>query len=396
MSPRHALLPLAVAATLVAPAGALAAKAPLKAPGGTAFYTPPASALKGVHGTLIWSRKAPGAVKLPSASQSTNVLYRSTGVDGKAIAVSGTVDIPRGKAPKGGWPMISWAHGTTGIADVCAPSRDAASSPAHGYIAYAYPTLDKFLKAGYAVLRTDYAGLGTAGSHPYLIGRSEGRSVIDIARAARALDPRVGRTWAIAGHSQGGHAALWAAADAKRWAPELTMRGVVAFAPASHILDEVKLAKSLTSPSGLSGLGSLLVTGAAAADPKIDLQKLLTPEAAALVPQVEQKCLGQLSAPDSWGALAPAQIVRDDADTTELYATLAANDPGTLHFTSPVEIVQGDKDTTVFPSFTDALVKQLKASGASLTYDVLPGVQHGPVVEKGATKALAFFKKRLR
>jgi hypothetical protein len=40
------------------------------------------------------------------------VLYRSVGVDGKPIAVSGVVSLPKGKAPKSGWPVISYDHGT--------------------------------------------------------------------------------------------------------------------------------------------------------------------------------------------------------------------------------------------------------------------------------------------
>src|ERR1700677_1252030 len=38
------------------------------------------------------------------------------------IAVSGALYLPRGAPPEGGWPLLAWAHGTVGIADVCAPS----------------------------------------------------------------------------------------------------------------------------------------------------------------------------------------------------------------------------------------------------------------------------------
>ena len=127
--------------------------------------------------------------------------------------MSGSLALPKGKAPKGGWPIITYAHGTTGAADSCAPTR--------GYDAgeprsYAYPLLQRWLKAGYAVVRTDYEGLGTPGVHQYLVGESEGRSVLDAVRAARALEPRLSKRFVIAGHSQGGHAALFAAALAKK------------------------------------------------------------------------------------------------------------------------------------------------------------------------------------
>ena len=88
------------------------------------------------------------------------------------------------------------------------PSRDASGNPAHLYNSYVYPLLNRWLKAGFAVVRTDYQGLGTAGAHQYLVGVAEGRSTLDIVRAARKLDKRVGNRLAIAGHSQGGHAAL--------------------------------------------------------------------------------------------------------------------------------------------------------------------------------------------
>ena len=69
--------------------------------------------------------------------------------------MSGTVAIPKGKAPKGGWPVVSWAHGTIGAADACAPSKIAMPG------AYDQKLLNRWLKAGYAVVRTDYEGLGT-------------------------------------------------------------------------------------------------------------------------------------------------------------------------------------------------------------------------------------------
>ena len=119
---------------------------------------------------------------LKSAKSNRLLLYRSTATNGAAIAVSGTVAIPKGTPPKGGWPVISWAHGTTGIADACAPSRRDA------FGGYDHALLNRWLKAGYAVVRTDYEGLGTPGDHPYLIGVSEGRSVLDMVRAARKLD----------------------------------------------------------------------------------------------------------------------------------------------------------------------------------------------------------------
>src|SRR3954453_7971858 len=221
-----------LAATLVLAAPAQAAVP--KGPAGTAFYTP-SGAVPSKHGSPIWQRKLTGPAVLKSAKSNTLLLYSSTSTGGKAVPVSGTVSVPKGKAPKGGWPVVSWAHGTTGIADVCAPSI--IGMPA----TYDQPLMNTWLKAGYAVVRTDYEGLGTPGEHPYLIGVSEGRSVLDMVRAARKLDGSIGKRVVIAGHSQGGQSALFAGSLAKKWTPELTLRGTLAFAPVSHLSEQGSL-----------------------------------------------------------------------------------------------------------------------------------------------------------
>src|SRR4051794_35577771 len=119
----RATLALTLAAAAVAATGAAPAAGKVRTgPAGDAFYTPPGKLPGGTHGTPIWARAVTNAAKLASARSNRVVLYKSTGVDGRAVAVSGLVSIPEGKTPKGGWPVVTWAHGTTGIADECAPS----------------------------------------------------------------------------------------------------------------------------------------------------------------------------------------------------------------------------------------------------------------------------------
>src|SRR3954452_5446830 len=180
-----AIAPSARAADVVPPA-----------PAGDARCTPPTKLPSG-HGTPVWQRKLTGPAVLKSAKSNTLLLYTSTGIAGKTVGVSGDVAVPNGKAPKGGWPVITWAHGTVGIADSCAPSKVGTQAN------YDSPLLNKWLKAGYAVVRTDYEGLGTPGPHPYLIGDSEGRSTLDMVKAARKLNKDIGKELVIAGHSQG-------------------------------------------------------------------------------------------------------------------------------------------------------------------------------------------------
>ena len=366
-------------------------------PAGDAFYTPPSPLPSGSHGALIWARKLTGEPALGSAGKNWLVLYRSVGVDGKPIAVSGTVSLPKGKAPKSGWPVISYDHGTTGIADQCAPSKDATDNPAHAYNAYVYPLLNRWLKAGFAVVRTDYQGLGTPGVHQYLVGTAEGRSTLDVVRAARKLDGRVRNRVAIAGHSQGGHAAIWGAFLAPKYTPELKLRGTVAFAPASHISELIALAGASTSPGGgLSAEGSLIVRATDDANPGLNLPSLFTDKFAALYPDTLSKCQPQLAQPDSMGGLAPSEFFKQNSDLSGLTKAVDRSDPENLKVKGSLDVEQGKADTTVIPGLTDDLVKQLRGRGTKIDYKKYANTTHGGVVVTAADHATKYLKAHLR
>jgi pimeloyl-ACP methyl ester carboxylesterase len=357
-------------------------------PAGTAFYKSPAH-VSGKHGTLIWVRKQTGAGALSPAAYNDLVLYRSTGEDGKPIAVSGAIAVPRGKPPKGGWPILTWAHGTTGIADICAPTRAPAA------VQYVKSDLGAFLKAGFAVASTDYQGLGTPGTHLYLVGKEEGRSVLDIVRAARRLDPRLSKRVVIAGHSQGGHAALWAAALAPKWTPELKIAGTIAYAPASHIEAQARILESF-NVKGLTALAALIFRGIDAAHPSLNLGGLLTPQAAALYPNTLTQCLPTLGNANEFGALTPAQLFQPGANLEPGIKLIGQSDPEHLKIHTPLYIAQGTADNTVIPTFTDQLDSQLTASGTKIDYKKYPGVDHGGIVTAANRDTLAWARSRLR
>jgi pimeloyl-ACP methyl ester carboxylesterase len=391
-----ALALAAVAALALAAAGSSAASV-RQGPAGLAFYHPPKQPPTGGHGSLIWARQARGLVPLSKAAWTKLVLYTSTAQGGALDAVSGSVSVPKGKPPKGGWPVISYAHGTTGTADVCAPSRNRPGDPATPYISYVDPQLNAWLAAGYAVVRTDYQGLGTPGPHPYLIGRSEGRGVLDIVRAARRLDPSIGKRFLIAGHSQGGHAALFAAGQASHYVPGLSLRGTVAYAPASHLKEQAQALPALTSPSGLTALAALIVQGAttkSTPSAPIDPNALLSDQVLAYYPLTDKLCLSDLSSTSRLGGIAPSTMLRSGADTTALFNVLANQNPA-VTTGAPVVVAQGSADTTVFKVFTDTLVNELNGAGDNVTYDVYPGVDHGGIVGAAESKVLRFFKSKL-
>ncbi len=386
-------LALFAALALVAAGPAEAAKKPPRGPAGAKFYKPPKKYPK-KHGKLIWQRKAHGLTNVKTAKSNTLVLYTSKTSMGKRTAVSGVVSVPRGKAPKRGWPVITYAHGTTGTADVCAPTRVPADSPQAPYVYYVDPEIQDWVDAGYAVVRTDYTGLGTPGPHGYLNGKDEGRSVLDIVAAARQLNPKIGKRFLIAGHSQGGHAALFAAGYAKSWAKGLRLRGTVAYAPASHMRQQAEFLPTFTSPSPLTALATLIVQGASTGSKAVVPQQVLSDEVLALYPQLEETCLPQLGEPDSLGGIAPADMLRDGADLNPLYAQLDDENPA-VRTAAPVALYQGTADTTVLPALTSALNDQLVALGDQITYQEFPGVDHAGIPAAAEEAAMGFFEDRL-
>jgi len=156
-----------------------------------------------VPGTLI---RAEAIEPLTEGSKAWRVLYVSTALDGRAIAVSGIVAAPEGSAPEAGYDVVTWAHGTKGVSDRCAPSKGYRSG-FHDF----YDIPPELVGAGYVGVMTDYEGLGTPGIHPYLVGPSEGRGVLDMIKATQQIeDAYAGSRVVIWGRSQGGHGALFA------------------------------------------------------------------------------------------------------------------------------------------------------------------------------------------
>lgn len=379
---------------LLAPTTATAAKSqkPPKGPAGTKFYTPPKH-YPAKHGSLIWQRKDTGITPIPGAKNRL-VLYSTKTLGGGKVVASGVVSTPQGKAPKGGWPVISYAHGTTGVADVCAPTRMPEGSPQVGYVTYMNPVIDAWLDAGYAVVRTDYAGLGTPGPHGYLVGSDEGHAVLDIVTAARALNKDIGKKFLIAGHSQGGHAALFAAGEAASYGKGLKLRGTVAYAPASHLAEQEALLPALTSPNPLTALATMIVSGAATVTDQIVPSQILSEQVLQFYPQLEQTCLAQISQPDSLGGIPPSQLLRPGADANALREVLADQNPAVVT-KAPILLAQGLADTTVFPQFTTALNGELVANGDSVDYQTYPGVGHGEIPLVAEDQVMSFFEQRL-
>jgi pimeloyl-ACP methyl ester carboxylesterase len=381
---------LALALLLAAPA-ALAQNA---APSGDAFYAAPSPLPSGSANAVLRQRPLTGTMALPSAARNTLLLYRSSDPRGRPVAVSGSVSIPPGTPPAGGWPVITWTHGTTGIAPLCAPSLDTASGPEHPYIATIATLLDGFIRAGFAIVATDYQGLGAGDFHPFLQGVPNARNALDMIRAAREVEPSLGRRFTVMGHSQGGHAALFTAAEAPRHAPEFELLGTIAMAPGSQIA--ARLALVMASPRNELALPYVLyvLQSYATTHPEIDLTRILTPQAIEHLPDLRVQCMTHALSTGYWAtAIAKDQFLPNPV-LAPFLAIAARNEPGALRITTPTLVMQGSGDVTVRPQDTDATVQRLCAASTPLAYSAFPGVDHNGVMVSGASAALDWMRAR--
>jgi len=174
-------------------------------------------------GTLLRQEPLEAHQSVPSAAENIRLLYTSTdGLDGETpIVVSGALFLPAGTPPEGGWPLLLWSHGTVGIADICAPTWT-------GYVPFHQEHLKRWIEEGYAIVASDYQGLGTMGTHPYLATRPAAYNNLDVIRAVQAADFPLTDKVVIAGQSQGAGAVIATAGHAPTYAPDIDLRGVVA------------------------------------------------------------------------------------------------------------------------------------------------------------------------
>ncbi|MGW5649610.1 alpha/beta hydrolase family protein [Saccharopolyspora sp. NPDC003752] len=329
--------------------------------------------------------------RLPSAQGEWLISYTSADADGKPVTVSGTVSVPGSPPPQAGWPVISWAHGTTGTADACAPSADRPGGPAHSYVGLVDQTLDQWVAAGYVVVQTDYEGLGTPGEHPYLNGPSAANAVADIVRAARQVDPGVGPDWFAVGHSQGGHAALFTAA-ADQQAAGLSLRGAVSIAPGGFQTSQTTAYfQQQTGEQGVRAALPFLPTmliGAAAVDPGIVPEQLLADEVRPVLDAARTTCQDGIR--EAASTVRAERVFREGADLDRLTAYLKSQEPEGLALRVPTLVLQGTTDVLVSKRGTDQLVKSLCERSPAIGYEAYDGADHRQVLAASQPAAQRF------
>ncbi|MGB3771116.1 MAG: lipase family protein [Rhodococcus sp. (in: high G+C Gram-positive bacteria)] len=327
-----------------------------------------------------------GPVVHVNAERTALIRYSSRAADGSPADMTGSVLFPRVAPPTDGWPIAVLSHMTVGSADRCAPSTMQAGHPelvrAHSLDAVAARMLD----AGFVVVRPDFEGIGTPGPHPYLMGRPLARSVIDAARASTGLDDRIGRDVALVGHSEGAVASLFAAAaDTSDWGP-LRLRSVAAVTPPTEMRRILELATPVTVAGPGIGdtvaLAALLIGGASTVDPEFAEAVRsggLSERAAALLPDIETKCFGELASADSFGGLAPSMLLGPEGARVAAMLGTVADDNDVRHLridpAVPIRLDAGLFDPVAPAPLIAGLAEKYRSAGSDVTYAVQPGAR---------------------
>src|SRR6202034_904103 len=352
----------------------------------TAFYRAPSSMVAGAPGTLVRQEMIDGA---PLGATTYRVLYRSTGLDDKPIFVSGVVIVPPGDPPPGGRPIVAWAHPTSGIVPRCAPSLAI-------FLFQQIQGLRSFVRDGYVVAATDYPGLGTKGPHPYLVGVSEARAVIDSVRVAAQLPGAGGgNKFVVWGHSQGGHAALFTGIIAKTYAPELDLLGVAAAAPATDLvmlmnedIDSVggKNITAMTLWSWQRGFGA-------------NINKVVDPRAMPAINQLAGECIeGPFDIRIRERTEHPLEksflTTKHPSDVEPWHSLLAKNSPGALPPELPVFLAQGTDDVIIRPKVTQDYAAALCGAGSKVRILLMPNIGHGRAAQASTLAVLDWTSDR--
>jgi len=341
----------------------------LDRPGIDAFYEQTADDAVGAPGSVIKIDPLLGA---PVATSAWRIMYRTTDARGRAAVTTGVLVVPLTPPPPGGRTILSWGHPTTGAARECAPS--------YGFDPFLLiEGMRPLLNRGYAVVATDYVGMGTEGPDSYLVGPTGGNAVLDAARAARAIpESQASEHVVLWGHSQGGAAVLFAAERAATYAPELEIEAVAAAAPAADLT--ALMSAHLDDISGVT-IGAYAFSAFASVYPDANLDDILTPQALEIVPRMNELCLlaneGELH---QIGTPLVGDFTTSDPTTTHPWnELLAENSAGSTAFEAPLFIAQGLEDTLVVPDDTADFARHEASLGMDVTYLTIPFASHQTV-----------------
>jgi alpha-beta hydrolase superfamily lysophospholipase len=258
--------------------------------------------------------------------------------------------------------------------------------------------LRDLLARGYIVTATDYPGLGTAGPHPYLVGVSEGRAVLDSVRAARNFkNASAGERVALWGPSQGGHAVLFAGELARSYAPELRLVGVAAAAPATELGPLMKM--DLPSITGkILGAYALKAWSEVFS---LSLANIVLERSTLVFDRLSDFC-NETYGQDFSMLFAEQPLEREGFLAVDILAVepwarlMLENTPKREGRSVPVFIAQGSADDIVHPSVTANFIRDLCRGGTPVSFVGIPGGDHDASAIRGARHAARWIASRFR
>lgn len=333
----------------------------------------------------------PSQPEFAAAGVMERILYTST--DGRwnsgVLPVSGTLYLPKGEPPRGGWPLVAWAHGTLGVSDECAPSwamhrpRDATY-------------LNRWLEQGFAVVATDYQGLGGPGPHPYLNWESEGRSILDSARAALAAYPdRLANSLVVTGQSQGSNSSIGASRIAAGYAPDLQLRATIATGvAASFPQGPYKAPESAPSPAGPARFNMLRLLGGSVPDGGPSADSLVTEAGKPLLQLARTSCVDEMRGYEQKNGLnAGNTFTLEPARLAQLL--LPFTEMSLVRLPAPLFLGTGLADRTIVPRKQYAAAAALCAAGNPLQWKTYHGITHNGIVNAAFEDELRFVRQAL-
>ncbi|MBD8809167.1 MULTISPECIES: lipase family protein [Pseudomonas syringae group] len=339
-----------------------------------------------VPGTVLRSEPLPMAENLGNAVINIRFLYTSTdGLDSaRQVVVSAALFIPPGSPPPHGWPLMAWAHGTVGSADLCAPSFSGRSPRDIRY-------LNEWLAQGYAVVATDYQGLGTPGPHPYGLSRPLAFNIIDSIRAVMSSGFDLSGQVVVFGQSQGGRAAFATAVYAGTYAPELKIVGVVATGTPYAGVQKRLGGAGGSMPSTLSYNLLRLSTGVLL-DPSFVPTDYLSDRAipafelsqSACLHAIERRVISDNLTFDNSFKRSPASVL-DRINLASAYPTLRSD--------IPIFIGTGGRDHEVSVAQQAALVADACKAGSRIEWHFYPQLDHSGTVNGSLADSLKFVRK---
>ncbi len=339
-------------------------------------------------GTYVHGEQLPADLSLAESGRGDRFTYISTnGLDSKSpVLVSGAIWLPKSEKPADGWPLIAWAHGTVGIADACAPSNNKRSDRDQKY-------LNHWLEQGYAVVASDYQGLGTPGGHPYLTTKPEAYSVLDSIRAVQSqADYGLSKKVVLVGQSQGGGAAFATAGVAGTYAPDLDIRGTVATGTPYFTTTQAPVERDPKAVEGVFSYTLLILFMIEQVDPSFHMADYVTPAAGPTLEKARTSCLM-----DTWNQVLADKLSfstafsKDPTPFTSKYYGLMAYD--TLKVKGPVFMGTGGKDHDVPPPGQDRLFADACKAGSIIERHVYPQLDHSGTVNGSLNDSTPFVKK---